>query len=645
MRVILSVTLIALFAFAALTPRTTQAEERAKVPQNLTWNLQDLYASDVAWTQAKEALAKRIPELKPYQGHLGDSADSLFKALTLYMDLNKEAARLLSYASQLYDQDTRVTHAMAMLQAMEQVAADLGSAGSFLRPEILAIDKAKLDGLVASDPRLKDWQFAIETITRMRDHTLNPAEEKLLAQANGQMAGNADSIYTVFTNADMPYPEVALSTGEKVRMDAANYTKYRASSVRADRDEVFKKFWGKYSEFRRTLGNTLYSQVKAHIFNKDARKYESCLQASLDANNVPTAVYKQLIADVHANLPTLHRYLKLRKRMMGVDQLRYEDLYAPIVKDVEMPFSPEAAMALTLEAFAPLGPTYVDALKKGYESRWVDFMPSEGKKSGAYSNGAAFDVHPYQLLNFMGQYEDVSTLAHESGHSMHSYLSNKNQPYQYADYSIFVAEVASTFNENLLMDHMMKNVAKDDAARLYLLGSHLDGFRQTLFRQTLFAEFELMLHEMAEKGEALNGDNLSNAYLKLLKEYYGDKDGVCKVDDLYGVEWSYIPHFYYNFYVYQYSTSLVASTAIAKGVKEEAAANAKIKKNPAFPKRDAYVKMLSSGSSVYPIDLLKAAGVDMTTSAPFQAAMAEMNQVMDQIEAILDKQEKAGVKK
>jgi oligoendopeptidase F len=638
--------LLASFVLALVAAgRAAQAEERSKVPEKMTWNLQDLYPSDAAWATAKDGLAKRIPELAAYKGHLGDSAESLFKALTLYADLNKEAARLLSYASQLSDQDTRVSTAMAMLQAMEQVAADLGSAGSFLRPEILAIDKAKLDGFVASDPRLKDWQFAIETITRLKDHTLGPSEEQVVAQANGQMAGNADSIYTVFTNADMPYPEVTLSTGEKVRMDAANYTKYRASSVRADRDEVFKKFWGKYSDFRRTLGNTLYSQVKAHIFNKEVRNYDSCLQASLDANNIPTTVYTQLIADVHRNLPTLHRYLKLRKRMMGVDQLRYEDLYASIVNEVEMPFTPEEGMELTLKAFAPLGPTYVDALRKGYESRWVDFMPSEGKKSGAYSNGAAYDVHPYQLLNYMGQYEDVSTLAHESGHSMHSYLSNKNQPYQYADYSIFVAEVASTFNENLLMDHMLRNVAKDDAARLYLLGSQLDGFRQTLFRQTLFAEFELKLHEMAEKGEPLTGDNLSAMYLGLLKEYYGDAQGVCKVDDLYGVEWAYIPHFYYNFYVYQYSTSLVASTAIAKGVKEEAAANAKVKKNPAYPKRDGYLKMLSSGSSVYPMELLKTAGVDMTTSAPFDAAMVEMNQVMDQIESILDKQAKAGAKK
>ncbi|MEW5765922.1 MAG: M3 family oligoendopeptidase, partial [Acidobacteriota bacterium] len=352
---------------------------------------------------------------------------------------------------------------------------------------------------------------------------------------------------------------------------------------------------------------------------------------SLDRNNIPVEVYKQLIADVHRNLPVLHRYLKLRQKMMGVDQLRYEDLYASIIQEVDLQYTPEEAMKLTLEACAPLGPEYMAALKKGYESGWVDFMPSTGKRSGAYSNGSVYDVHPFQLLNFMGTYEDVSTLAHESGHSMHSYLSNKKQPYITADYSIFVAEVASTLNENLLLHHMLKNT-QDDATRLYLLGSALDNMRQTLFRQTLFAEFEMTIHEMAERGETLSGDNMSALYLKLLKEYYGSDQGVCAVDDLYGVEWAYIPHFYYNFYVYQYATSLTASTYIADRIRQEAAAP-----KPATKARDAYIGLLSAGSSKYPIDVLKDAGVDMTTSAPFDAAMREMTRIMDEIEGILSK--------
>ncbi len=632
---VVSLVLAALVMSAASLP--SRAGDRAQVPERLTWNLADLYANDASWAQAKDALQKRLPEMAPYKGHLGESAQMLYGALSTMASMDKDLARLMSYASQLADQDTQVSKSQEMVQGIEQVAAQFGAAVAFVRPEILAVDPRKVEGFVAQEPRLKDYTPYLDNILRMKAHTLDPAGEKLMAQANGQMAGSAEAIYSIFTNADLPYPkDIKLSSGEVIPLlDAAAYTKYRASNHRADRDLVFKTFWGRFDEFKRTLGTSLYSQVKAHMFNKDARHYDSSLQASLDRNNVPTTVYKQLISDVHANLPTLHRYLKLRQRMMGVDQLRYEDLYASIVKDVDLPFTPEQAMDLTLKACAPLGKTYVDDLKHGYDTRWVDFMPSKGKKSGAYSNGAAYDVHPYQLLNFMGGYDDVSTLAHESGHSMHSFLSSKNQPYITADYSIFVAEVASTLNENLLLDYMLKNEAKDDATKLFLLGSHLDGLRQTLFRQTLFAEFELKMHEMAESGESLTGDNLTKLYLSLLKEYYGDKDGVCKVDDLYGVEWAYIPHFYYNFYVYQYATSLVASTSIADAIREEAAA-----KKPGTNARDAYIRMLSSGSSKYPIDLLKGAGVDMTTSAPFNAAMKEMNTVMDEIQAILDRQKK-----
>ncbi len=640
------VTLTILAATMALSPaaeRTASAEERSQVPEKLTWNLADLYPNDAAWEQAKDALEKRIPELAPYKGHLGDSSETFYKALSTMVGLDKDLARLMSYASQLADQDTRVSKSQGMMQGIEQTAAAYSAATAYLRPEILALGSEKVDHFVAADPKLKDFKPYLDNILRMKAHTLNPEGEKLMAQANGQMAGTPDSIYGIFTNADMPYPkDVKLPSGEVVPLlDAAAYTKYRASNNRADRDMVFKSFWAEYDKFKRTLGTSLYSVVKVHMFNKDARHYDSCLQAALDRNNVPTAVYTQLISDVHANLPTLHRYLKLRQRMMGVDQLRYEDLYASIVKDSDLKFTPEQAMDLTLKACAPLGKTYVDDLKKGYESRWVDFMPSTGKKSGAYSNGAAYDVHPYQLLNFMGGYDDVSTLAHESGHSMHSFLSNTHQPYITADYPIFVAEVASTLNENLLLHYMLAHEAKDDATKLFLLGSYLDGLRQTLFRQTLFAEFELKMHERAEAGDSLTGDNLTQMYLGLLKEYYGDAQGVCKVDDLYGVEWAYIPHFYYNFYVFQYATSLVASTSLANGIREEAAA-----KKPATKARDAYITMLSSGSSKYPIDLLKAAGVDMTTSAPFNAAMKEMNRTMDEIEAILNRQaaSKAGKK-
>lgn len=608
--------------------------ERTEIPDKYQWKLTDIYPTEADWDQAKKRLEKRIPEVAAFKGHLGDSAGTLYAALSTMADLDKELSRLLSYASMRYDQDTRVAASLERLQAGEQVAAQFGAAVSYIRPEILSLDPARVEAFVKEEPRLKDYRPYLDNILRMKEHTLTPPEEQVVARALGQMGSTADAVYGIFTNADLPYPDVELTSGEKVRLDAAAYTKYRAAANREDRMRVFKAFWGKYAEFKRTLGTTLYSAVKAHIFTKDVRKYHSCLEAALDRDNIPVAVYDQLIADVHKNLPVLHRYLRLRQRMMGLDQLRYEDLYAPIVSKVDLAYTPEEAMKLTLDACAPLGPDYVSALKKGYESGWVDFMPSTGKRSGAYSNGSVYDVHPFQLLNFMGTYEDVSTLAHESGHSMHSYLSNKNQPYITANYSIFVAEVASTLNENLLLHHMLK-ITQDDATRLYLLGSALDNMRQTLFRQTLFAEFEKTIHDMAERGETLSGDNLSALYLKLLREYYGHDQGICVVDDLYGVEWAYIPHFYYNFYVYQYATSLTASSYIADAIRQEAGG-----KKPSTRARDAYLKMLSSGSSKYPIDLLRDAGVDMTTSAPFDAAMREMNRIMDEMEAILARQKK-----
>jgi oligoendopeptidase F len=614
------------------------AVERSSVPEKYTWNQQDLYATKAAWEADRDAVAKRIPEIAAFKDHLGDSAQGLLKALQTSDDIEKQLSRVYLYAAMSADVNTKDAAAQAMRQSVEKIANDFSTAASYFEPEILAIDPAKLDSFLASEPGLKPYKPVLDNIVRMRAHTLSPAEEKVAARLSA-MAGAPSSIYSIFTNADLPYAkDVKLPSGEVIPLlDAAAYAKYRALPNREDRDFVFKTFWTTYGAYKRTLGTSLYSVVKNHMAFKDVNKYDSCLAMALDGNNIPVAVYKQLVSDVHTNLPTLHRYLKLRQRMMGVDQLRYEDLYAPIVKQVEMDYTPEQAMEITLKAVAPLGPDYTAALKKGFESRWIDWMPTTGKRSGAYSTGSAYDVHPYQLLNFNGKYDDVSTLAHESGHSMHSNLSNTNQPYATAHYSIFVAEVASTLNENLLF-HEVLDQQKDDSARLYLLGERLDGFRQTLFRQTLFAEFEMRIHEMAEAGQPLTGDSLTKLYLDLVKTYYGDAAGVCKVDDLYGTEWSYIPHFYRNFYVYQYATSMVASSSLAERIRLEAAQKPTGGKKPVTTARDAYLKMLSGGSSKYPIDLLKDAGVDMTTSAPFNAAIAEMNAIMDQMEVILKKQ-------
>jgi len=604
------------------------AKERQEVPEKYKWNLADLYPSEQAWSKACDTLAGRLAEMRPFRGHLGDSAATLRQALETREDLVKELYRIYVYASMVSDVDKRVSASQALVQRAQKLENDLTTELAFFDPELLAVGDEKVQAFLAQDAELATFRPVLDNILRQRRHTLTQAEEKVIART-GAMAEAPGDLYEMFTSAEMPFPEIELSTGKKVRLDQAAYGLHRASAVRADRLAVFQSFWKTWQDFRSTLGLALFNRVKSHVINKELRGYESSLAAALDSYNIPTSVYHQLVKDVNANLPTLHRYLRLRQRMLGVEKLGYEDLYAPTVKAVEMSFTPEEAMDLSLKSSAPLGRDYVSVLGKAYRERWVDWMPSPGKRSGAYSNGSAYDVHPYQLLNFNGQYDDVSTLVHESGHSMHSYLSNKNQRFANSHYSTFVAEVASTLNEDLLFQYMMER-AKDDQTRLYLLGERLETFRTTLFRQTMFAEFELRIHQMVEKGEPLTGDTLTALYLDMLKRYYGHDAGVCDIKDLYGVEWAFIPHFYYNFYVYQYSTSLVASSSIASQIRQEAAQGS-------TRARDAYLKMLSSGSARDPVDLLKGAGVDMTTSVPFTAAIGEMNRIMDQMDAILSK--------
>lgn len=600
------------------------AKERAEIPEKYTWNLSDLYPSEAAWKAAQDDLRKRIPALASHRGHLGDSAEALWRALDASSSLQRDLERLYVYAATRSDEDVRAAGPREMKQGAQQLAVDLSSAASFIEPEILAIDPARVRGFQASEKRLRDYAFYLDDVLRRRPHTLSAAEERVAAEA-GNLADAGSSAYTVLSNADLPYPTVELSSG-KVRLDAAAYTLHRADPSREDRDKVFQAFFGALKGFERTMGATLYAQVKAHLFDVKVRGYGSALEAALFPGAIPPAVYRQLVSDVRRSLPTLHRYLRLRQRMLGLPDLRYQDLYVPLVAKVNLTFGPDEARAITLQALAPLGKDYVAALGKGFESRWTDYLPTTGKRSGAYSTGV-YGVHPYQLLNFNGQYEDLTTLAHESGHSMHTFLADASQPYPTHSYPIFVAEVASTLNENLLLHHMLSR-AKDDATRLALLGNYLDGVRTTLFRQTLFAEFELAVHEMAERGEPLTGEGLSALYLKLVREYYGHDQGICRVDDLMGVEWAYIPHFYYDFYVYQYATSLVASTSLARAIRDETA-------HGKTAARDRYLAMLGAGGSRYPVDLLKAAGVDPTTAAPFGAAVAEMNQVMDEMEKIL----------
>ncbi len=622
----------ALFAalFVALAVPALAADAPAVDPK-YTWNLQDLFPSEAAWVAAKDAAVAELPKLESCRGHLADSAAKLAGCLDTVYGIDRRLAQVGVYATMNFDLDTKVGRAQQMQEQARLARTAFAAAASWLRPEILAAGAARIRGFVAAEPLLAPYAQPLEDILRRGPHTLDPESERIVAET-GTMSNAGQSIRDVFVNADFPYPTIQLSTGESVRLDAQAYTKYRASTHRGDRLAVFEAFWGRYNDYTRTLGTALGAQVQAHEFARKIRKFDSALEAALFGDNIPTAVYTELVADLHANLPTLHRYLKLRKRMMGLDKLGYEDLYAPIVQKYDRRFTPEEAIAATLDAVTLLGPDYRDILRQGFENRWVDWFPRPGKRSGAYSTGA-FGIHPFQLQNFTGLYDEVSTLAHEAGHSMHSFLADRTQPYPTHDYPIFIAEVASTLNENLLVHAMLAKATSDDE-RLALLGSYLDSLRNTLFRQGLFAEFELRMHELAAKGEPLNGEILSALYLGLAREYYGHDAGICEVKDTYRAEWAYIPHFYYDFYVYQYATSMVSSIKIADGIRAEAAA-----RPASTAKRDAYLKMLASGSSRYAYDMLKEAGVDMTTPAPFAAAMKEMNRILDAMEAILDQRE------
>ena len=600
-----------------------QEKDRSKISDEDKWDLAPIYTSDEAWRAAKQELASALPKLRAFQGKLATSPSTLADALELQSDLDKELTRLFVYASMCSDQDTRVSLYQGMEQEMIQLGSVLGTECAYIEPEILKTDNAVIQRFLAEEPRLHIYRQYLEDIARRRAHTLSNEEEKLLAGAS-VMASGPSSVFGVFADAEFPYPSVTLSDGKTVKINKAALSLHRASPIREDRQRVMEAFFTALSKYRATFGTIMNSNVQTSTFYARARNYETSLQASLDLHNIPVSVYSKLIEGVRRNLPTFFRYLKLRQRMMGVSELHYYDLYAPLVPSVDARYSVEAAERNILAALAPLGSEYSSVSHRSFTERWIDMYPTEGKRAGAYSNGAAYDVHPCMLMNYNGKYDDMSTLAHELGHTMHSYFSNKTQPYSLCSYTIFVAEVASTFNEALLNDYMLKQI-KDDATRLSLLGNYLESIKGTVFRQTQFAEFELRMHEMVEKGQPLTGDTLSALYDELVKKYYGHDQGICIVDDYIANEWSMIPHFFNSYYVYQYATSFTASSALSEKV---LAGEAGV--------TDRYLKFLSAGRSKYPIELLKDAGVDMTTDEPLELTMKKMNRVMDQMEKLLD---------
>jgi oligoendopeptidase F len=599
-------------------------KNRVEIPDQYKWNLCGIFKSDTEWRAAKDQITSQLGEVEKFKGTLTKSADNLLKCLEYNSSISKEATKLFIYAGMNSDLDTRDMKYTGMKQELQQLFSDFSAKSAFIDPEILSVDWSVIDGFLKQNQKLEVYRIKLENLFRTKKHTLSEPEERIMA-LSGMISDNPYTVYNTFSNAEMLSPEVTLTNGEKVSIGSAEYNKYRSSDNRADREIVFKAYWANYAKYKATYGEMLYGNVKKDMFNAKARHYESSLESAMYPDNIPVEVYHSLVENVNKNLPAFHRYLKIKKRMMGVDTLKYLDLYAPVVKDINLKYTYQEASKIVLEALKPLGTEYVSTVKKAIDDRWIDVYPTPGKQSGAYSNGSDYDGHPYILLNYSDMYDDVSTMAHELGHTMQSYFSNKTQPYPLADYETFVAEVASTFNEVLLFNYVIKTVTDDDV-KLSILMNWLDRFKGTLFRQTQFAEFELKIHETAEQGLPLTGDDFSKIYSDIVKRYYGQDQGICYVDDYINMEWAFIPHFYYNFYVYQYSTSFTASISLAEKVMND---------EPGALEK--YMTFLSSGGSDYPIQLLKKAGVDMTSTDPFDKTIVAMNKVMDEIEKILNK--------
>jgi oligoendopeptidase F len=607
-----------------LTLNSFSQKSRNEIPDKYKWDISGIYKSEADWRAAKDAVSAKFSQIEKFKGTLTKSATNLLNCLEFNSEINREATRLSDYAGMNSDLDTRDMKYTGMKQELQQMFSDFGARSAFIQPEILEVDWSVIDNFIKSEPKLEPYRIGLDNLFRQKKHSLSEKEERIMA-LSGMVEGVGYSVYNTFSNAEMPSPEVTLSNGEKVTLTGTSFGMYRTLPNRSDRKLVFSTYFNNLEKFKATYGEMLYGNVQKDMFEAKSRHYESSLESALYPNNIPVSVYHALVDNVNKNLSSLHRYLQIKKRMMGVDTLKYIDLYAPAVKDVNLKYSFDEAARIVLEALKPMGKEYVSVIKKAIDERWIDVYPTKGKQAGAYSNGSLYDGHPYMLLNYNDTYMDVSTLAHELGHSMQSYLSNKTQPYPLAQYQIFVAEVASTFNEVLLFNYMIKNETNDDI-KLSLLMNWLDGFKGTLFRQTQFADYELRIHEAAEKGLPLTGESLSKMYLDLVKSYYGSDKGICKIDNYLEMEWAYIPHFYYNFYVYQYSTSFTASIALAEKIMSG--------DTDALKK---YIDFLSAGGSDYPIELLKKAGVDMTTSDPLDKTIASMNKVMDEIEKILDK--------
>ena len=598
--------------------------ERSTVPERFKWKVGDIYADPQEWEKDKQILLEMMAKIETMAKDWISSPQKMFQLLHHLDEVEKKEHNLFVYTSLLADTDMGNSDFQANKGEMQTIDVNLNSMLTFMNPDILKLGEKKIREYIEAEPRLKVYQFAFEQVLRMKKHIL-PADKAEIVAQTGLFSRTPGKAAGILNDLDMPAPGITLSDGKRIRLNTASYNRYRGEENLRDRRKVMKTFWKHHDGFRNTHAALMDGAIKNHFFNARVHTYKSCLEAALYPHNIHLDVYHTLIETVRENLEPLHRYLKLKARLLKLDRMDYDDIYASSVPEVDKLYTIEDARGIITEAMKPLGKGYTDILEQGFNAGWTDIYSNKGKRSGAYSNGSLYDIHPFVLMNYNGKFSHMSTLAHEFGHALHSWFSNRTQPYPLAHYPIFLAEIASTFNETLLVHYLVKTET-DDLLKLYILDQYFESFRGTLYRQTLFSDFELAMHRRVEEGQTLTPDWLDQTYLDLTRLYYGHKKGVVRVKKHIKNEWSGIPHFYYNFYVYQYSTGIVASTALADMVL-----------NGGKTEQERYLGLLESGGSKYPLDALKDAGVDLTTPRPIEIAISQFNDIVAEMEAIVDR--------
>lgn len=600
------------------TLKIQKLPKREEIEQQYKWKLEDIYPSNEEWEKDFNKIKDLIPRIAQYQGKLGESSSTLLQIFKLSEQLQNLMEKVFVYARMRRDENNASTTYQALTDRAKSLSVQLASAVSYMTPEIISIPEQKLQDFLTQEPGLRIYRHFLDEILRQKEHILSDKEEQLLSMS-GEISSAAADIFTMLNNADIKFPDIKNEKGQEVELTKGNYIHFMESSDRRVRKDAFEALYSTYNKQKNTLAASLNANVKKNIFYARVRKYPSALEASLFSDNVPKEVYTNLIDTVHKHLPLMHRYIALRKKALQLDELHMYDLYTPLVKEMNKKIKYEEALKIVEKALQPMGKDYVDNLKTGFTSGWIDVYENQGKTGGAYSWGT-YSVHPFVLLNYQGTIKDVFTLAHEMGHALHSYYTNKTQPYVYSHYRIFVAEVASTVNESLLMQHMLENT-KDSNEKAYLLNHYLDEFRGTVFRQVMFAEFEKIIHEKVEGGEALTPQLLCEIYHDLNAKYFGNE---VIIDSEIDMEWSRIPHFYRSFYVYKYATGFSAATSLSKQILEEGQ-----------PAVEQYTNFLKAGDSDYPIEILKRAGVDLSTPQPIVDALKVFEKTLGDLEALL----------